>query len=683
MPTYGFVRVAAAVPRVHVADCQANLGEIVQTLRQAQEHQAELVAFPELAITGYTCADLFHTQSLLTGAEQAIAELARQSAQFFPGLILVGAPVPLENALYNCVLVLCQGKILGCVPKTYLPTYKEFYEARWFASGRQARVAQISYAGQIVPFGTNLVFRCRDFPAWQTFVEICEDFWVPVPPSSLAALAGATVLVNASASNEIIGKAEWRRHLVLSQSGRCIAGYLYVSCGAGESSTDLVYGGHALIAENGHLLAESERFLPSGCLIITDLDIERLVLERQRTNSFAFGNWAVATQPDWRVIDYDLALERSESPRGLLRSVDGHPFVPRETSRLAERCREIFSIQVTALAQRLESIGKPPMVVGVSGGLDSTLALLVCCRTADRLQLPRQQIHAYTLPGFGTTSRTLKNALALMQELGVRSTCIDIRPLCFEELKALGHRPFGIEIANKSLDQFIQALRQLPRERRQDLVFENVQARMRMNLLMNAGFVVGTGDLSESALGWCTYGGDHMSMYNPNVSIPKTLVRFLVEWVAQNEFSGTARQILLDIVATIISPELLPVTDDESWVQATEETIGPYELHDFFLYYFLRFGFGPRKIYYLARQATFARQYSPTELHRWLGVFLRRFFAHQYKRSCLPDGPKVGTVSLSPRGDWRMPSDAQLTTWLVEWQSLAGDLADQEPSNKS
>ncbi|MCS7168827.1 MAG: NAD(+) synthase [Gemmatales bacterium] len=670
MWNYGFVRVAAAVPRVYVADCQANLNQILQWLAHAQQAQADLVVFPELAITGYTCADLFHTQSLLTNAEQTIADLAHRSAQIFTGLILVGAPVPVQGAVYNCVLVLCQGKILGCVPKTYLPTYKEFYEARWFASARQASVEEIRYAGQVTPMGTNLIFRCQDFPSWQTFVEVCEDFWVPVPPSSLAALAGATVLVNASASNEVIGKADWRRQLVLSQSGRCIAGYIYVSCGPGESSTDLVYGGHALVAENGHLLVESERFQPAGCLVITDLDIERLILERQRTTSFGFGNLVFSPPCRWRVIDFRFGAQCPGQQRRLLRQVDGQPFVPRDTSRLAERCREIFSIQVTGLAQRLENIGNPPLVIGVSGGLDSTLALLVCCRTVDRLQLPRTHVHAFTLPGFGTTQRTLQNAQALMRELGVRSTCIDIRRLCFKELQALGHRPFGIDIGNKTFEQFLEELRRVPRECRQDLVFENVQARMRMNLLMNAGFVVGTGDLSELALGWCTYGGDHMSMYNPNVSIPKTLVRFLVEWVAQNEFSGIARQILLDIVATTISPELLPVSDDESWVQATEETIGPYELHDFFLYYFLRFGFGPRKIYFLARHAEFSRKYTEQELHHWLGVFLRRFFANQYKRSCLPDGPKVGTVSLSPRGDWRMPSDAQLSAWLVEWQAL-------------
>lgn len=669
MPVHGFVRVAAAVPRAQVGDCQANLQELLRLLEQATKQEVELIVFPELAITGYTCGDLFHNHTLLRAAEEAVAQLAQCSAQLFHGLITVGVPIPAQGDLYNCVLVLHRGRILGAIPKSYLPTYKEFYEHRWFAPATQARLSEIQYAGQKVPFGTDLIFRCQEFPQWQTAVEICEDLWVPVPPSSYAALAGATVLVNASASNEVIGKAAWRRTLVASQSGRCIAGYIYASCGHGESTTDVVYGGHCLIAENGALLAESKRFQSDGSLIVTDLDVERLILERQRTNSFGFGKAASGTEQRWRYLDF--ALELPQRWRKLMRRVDAHPFVPQETAELAERCQEIFQIQVSGLAKRLESIGKPPMVIGVSGGLDSTLALLVCCRTADRLGLPRSHVHAYTLPGFGTTRRTLQNALTLMKELGVQGRCIDIRATCFEEMKALGHRPFGISLEDKTLDQFLQELRQLPRERRQDLVFENVQARMRMNLLMNAGFVVGTGDLSELALGWCTYGGDQISMYNPNVSIPKTLVRFLVRWVAEHEFEGETRRVLLDIVATTISPELLPAGEEETPLQATEEVIGPYELHDFFLYYFLRFGFGPAKIFYLARHARFDRAYSDEEVLRWLGVFLQRFFAQQYKRSCLPDGPKVGTVSLSPRGDWRMPSDARVAAWLAEWQNIA------------
>lgn len=673
MPAYGFVRVAAAGPRTKVADCQANCREILRLCEQAASQEVELLVFPELAITGYTCGDLFHTNTLLQAAEEAIGQLAKASAALFAGLIAVGVPIPVQGQLYNCVVLIHRGRILGGVPKSYLPTYKEFYEHRWFASAALAPVAEIAYAGQTIPFGTDLIFRCLDFPAWQTAVEICEDLWVPVPPSSYAALAGATVLVNASASNEVIGKAAWRRVLVLSQSGRCLAGYIYTSSGYGESTTDVVYGGHCLIAENGVLLAESSRFAPEGTLIITDLDIERLILERQRTNSFGFGSVAAGTDRYWRRVDF--ALPRPPRWRKLVRIIEAHPFVPRAATQLAERCEEIFQIQVCGLAKRLESIGKPPMVIGVSGGLDSTLALLVCCRVADRLRLPRAHVHAYTLPGFGTTRRTLQNALALMQELGVQGRCIDIRLACFEEIKALGHRPFGLSLENKTLEQFLQELRQVPKEQRHDLVFENVQARMRMNILMNAGFVVGTGDLSELALGWCTYGGDQISMYNPNVSIPKTLVRFLVQWVAEHEFEGEARRILLDIIATTISPELLPTGEDETLVQATEEVIGPYELHDFFLYYFLRFGFGPAKIYYLARQAQFDRRYGDEELLRWLGVFLNRFFAQQYKRSCLPDGPKVGTVSLSPRGDWRMPSDAEVAAWLAEWQTLSPDAA--------
>jgi len=435
-----------------------------------------------------------------------------------------------------------------------------------------------------------------------------------------------------------------------------------------ESTTDVVFGGHCLIAENGTLLAESERFQRDETLLVADIDIDRLRADRLRTNSFGDAQLSLGVQREFVRVPFELG-ERS-APAKLARPVEAHPFVPRGEEQLRERCEEIFHTQVAGLAKRLEHIGKPPVAIGISGGLDSTLALLVACKTMDALAVPRERILAFTMPGFGTSSRTRGNAWALMRQLGVTSREVDIRNLCYEEMRALGHRPFGIDPAALTLDEFTNRLRNVPAERRQDLTFENVQARMRTSILMNAGFVVGTGDVSELALGWCTYQGDHMSMYNPNASIPKTLVKFLVGWAANNEFDGEARRILLDIVATEISPELLPSAVEGECVQATEQIIGPYELHDFFLFHFLRFGSSPEKVLYLAEQAQFDRAYSPQEIRHWLAVFIRRFFANQFKRSCLPDGPKVGTISLSPRGDWRMPSDAAAAAWL-DWVDRA------------
>jgi NAD+ synthase (glutamine-hydrolysing) len=476
-------------------------------------------------------------------------------------------------------------------------------------------------------------------------------------------LRGATLLVNLSASNEVIGKANYRRQLVVNQSGRCLAAYLYCSCGVWESTTDVVFGGHCMIAENGALIAESRRFEREETLLVADVDLDRLRADRIRTNSFGDAQLYLGTERKY--VSVPFTLEPAPAT-GLLREVDAHPFVPAATEQLRERCEDIFNTQVAGLAKRLEHVGKPPVVIGVSGGLDSTLALMVACKTLDHLAVPRDRIRGFTMPGFGTTGRTLSNARALMQHLGVTLSEVDIRSLCLDEMKALRHRPFGIDLEGIGVEELSQRLRRLPSEKRNDLTFENIQARMRTNLLMNAGFVVGTGDLSELALGWATYNGDHMSMYNPNVSIPKTLVKFLVKWAAENEFDGEARRILLDIAATEISPELLPSGEDGQIVQATEAAIGPYELHDFFLFQFLRYGTTPEKILFLARHARFDRPYPSDELRHWLRVFIQRFFANQFKRSCLPDGPKVGSVSLSPRGDWRMPSDAQAALWL-EW----------------
>jgi NAD+ synthase (glutamine-hydrolysing) len=657
MTHHGFLRVAAAVPSLRVADCDHNAGRIVALLEQARG--VSVVLFPELSVTGYTCADLFHQPTLLDAARHALARIAKHTTNF-PGLAVVGLPLAVDNQIFNCAAVLHRGQVLGLVPKSFLPNYKEFYERRWFASAFTARSRSVRLAGHDVPFGTHLLFQAGDFDGLTIGIEICEDLWVPVPPSSLQALNGATLLLNLSASNEVIGKANYRRQLVLNQSGRCLAAYVYASCGVWESTTDVVFGGHCLIAENGMLLTETPRFRREESLLVADVDLDRLRTERLRTNSFGD---EIAPGPEFTRIPF--RLDPPAAPAQLARDIEAHPFVPRGQHQLRERCQEIFHTQVAGLAKRLEHIGKPLVNVGISGGLDSTLALLVACKTADDLALVRSHIHAFTMPGFGTSARTKNNATALMRELGVTAHQIDICGLCLDEMRALGHKPFGIELEGLSVADLTALLQKLPPERRHDLVFENVQARMRTSLLMNAGFVIGTGDVSELALGWCTYNGDHVSMYNPNCSIPKTLVKFLVRWVAENEFDGAARQVLLDIVATEISPELLPTGDDGTSSQSTEEAIGPYELHDFFLFHFLRYGAPPEKILYLAQQAKFDRDYSPQELRRWLAVFLRRFFTNQFKRSCLPDGPKVGTVSLSPRSDWRMPSDAQVTEWLT------------------
>ncbi len=670
MNPFGFLRVAAATPLVRVADCAFNVEHILALMRRAESEHVNVVVFPELAITGYTCADLFHQPVLQRGAVEALERLATDSAVLFSGLAIVGLPLVVEDMVFNCAAVLHRGRLLGVVPKSFLPNYKEFYEARWFAPALKASRREINIAGQTVPFGTDRLFAAEDWEGLIVGVEICEDLWVPIPPSSAQALAGATVLVNLSASNETIGKAAYRRQLVLSQSGRCLAAYVYTSNGVGESTTDVVFGGHCLIAENGILLAESRRFLREDALLIADVDLDRLRVDRQRTNSFLDAHlYPGPVRPFARST---FILGEQAVPTDLRRPVEAHPFVPQGQDQLRDRCEEIFHIQVAGLAKRLEHIGIPPVAIGISGGLDSTLALLVACKTMDTLAAPRQRILAFTLPGFGTSNRTRDNARALMRQLGVTAREVDIRPLCLEEMRALGHRPFGIDLTGLSVEDLTERLRRLPPERRHDLVFENVQARMRTSLLMNNGFVIGTGDVSEAALGWSTYNGDHMSMYNPNSSIPKTLVKFLVDWAARNEFEGDARRTLLDIVDTLISPELLPAGADGQPAQATEVTIGPYEVLDFFLFHFLRYGAPPEKILFLAERARFHRSYSKSDLRGWLKEFIRRFFANQFKRSCVPDGPKVGTISLSPRGDWRMPSDAQAGLWL-KWAEAEGN----------
>jgi NAD+ synthase (glutamine-hydrolysing) len=662
MSHHGFLRVAAAVPNLRVADCTYNCEHLLALMTRAESEDVSVLIFPELSLTGYTCADLFQQETLRSAAAEALVQTAQVGRKAYSGIAVVGLPLAVDDHLFNCAAVLHRGKVLGLIPKSFLPNYKEFYEARWFAPAAAARSREVMLAGNRVPFGTDLLFEASDVEGLTLGVEICEDLWMPVPPSSLQALQGASVLTNLSASNEVIGKAAYRRQLVQSQSGRCIAGYIYSSCGVFESTTDVVFGGHCLIAENGTLLSESERFRRDETLLVADLDLDRLLGDRRRTGSFGFG-WAYpGGERTFRRVPF--ALERSDLPKSLKRAIDAHPFVPRGQEQLRERCEEIFHTQVAGLAKRLDHIGRPPVTIGISGGLDSTLALVAACKTMDTLNVGRERVVAFTMPGFGTTERTFSNAVALMRQLKVTAREVDIRALCLEEMRVMGHKPFGVNPDGLTVEDLTAHFRRLPVEQRGDLVFENVQARMRTSILMNSGFAIGTGDVSELALGWCTYNGDHISMYNPNVSIPKTLVKFLVAWAAENEFDGEARRTLRDIVATGISPELLPVSEDGRTAQSTESVVGPYELQDFFLYHFLRFGAAPEKILYLAEQATFDQPYTAAQIRHWLDVFFRRFFANQFKRSCLPDGPKVGTVSLSPRGDWRMPSDAAVNAWL-------------------
>lgn len=663
---HGFVRVAAACPSLRVADCVFNVREILDLMAQAEERGVAVLIFPELCITGYTCADLFQQFTLQRAAVESLTQIVQESATRFSGFAVVGLPLALDDQVFNCAAVMHQGRLLGVVPKSFIPNYKEFYEGRWFSPAATARSRAVTLGGQTVPFGADQLFTAEDVEGLTIGVEVCEDLWVPIPPSSFQALAGATVLLNMTASNEIIGKAAYRRQLVLNQSGRCIAAYAYASCGVHESTTDVVFGGHCMVAENGSMLEESKRFLREPHLTVADVDRERLRIDRMRTNSFGDAKLYTGDVRDFRRTTFTLrppSAPKRDIP-GLLRRVEAHPFVPRGEEQLRERCEEIFQTQVAGLAKRLEHIGKPPVSIGISGGLDSTLSVLVVCKTMDLLGVPRERIQAFTMPGFGTTPRTRDNARALMRHLGVTAREVDIRLLCLEQMRALGHAPFGIDLRELTSDTLHDQLRRLPHDVREDLVFENIQARMRTSILMNAGFVVGTGDVSELALGWATYNGDHMSMYNPNCSIPKTLVKFLVAWVAHNEFEGEVRRVLLDIVDTEISPELLPTDAEGKSHQSTEGAIGPYELHDFFLFHFLRYGASPEKILYLARHAEFHEKYAPEDIARWLQVFVRRFFGNQFKRSCLPDGPKVGSISLSPRGDWRMPSDAQGALWL-------------------
>ncbi len=640
---YGFVKVAAAVPTLKVADCSYNAEHIEKLIARAEEAGVQIVVFPELCITSYTCGDLFAQQLLLEDAEQALIYLVNQTRQM-EVISILGMPLSLGATLLNAAVVIHRGKILGVVPKTYLPNYKEFYEMRWFTSALAVEEDHIQLGGQSVPLGTNLLFETPD----TTFgIEICEDMWAVIPPSSMLALKGAEIVFNLSADNECIGKHNYVRSLISQQSARCIAGYVFSSCGFGESTTDVVFAGNGLIYENGSLLAESERFRLDEQLIISEIDVERMRTERRINTTFSVNKGNCPGPKAQRIrVDYRHNDERLE----LTRVFEPFPFVP-PMNEFAERCEEVFSIQVNGLAQRLNHTQAHTAVIGISGGLDSTLALLVCVKTFDKLGWDRKRILGVTMPGFGTTDRTYNNALALMKDLGISMREISIKEACIQHFKDIGH---DIQV--------------------HDTTYENGQARERTQILMDVanqtgGLVVGTGDLSELALGWATYNGDHMSMYGVNASIPKTLVQYLVRWVAENEMDAESGATLLDIVDTPISPELVPANDQGEIQQKTEDLVGPYELHDFFLYYFMRFGFRPAKIYFLA-QRTFRDKYDNTTIKKWLHTFFRRFFSQQFKRSCLPDGPKVGTVAISPRGDWRMPSDASSAGWLREIEDL-------------
>ncbi|MEZ6133740.1 MAG: NAD(+) synthase [Pirellulaceae bacterium] len=666
MPPTDFVRVTAASHRTSVANPAACATAAIEILSGLTD--SDVVVFGELSLTGYSCGDLFAQDTLLRAAHRALQTVAK-ATQASDQLIVVGLPLRIGGRLYNTAAVLWHGQVQALVPKQYLPNYQEFYEARWFcaADGSEPATVDLDGFGE-VPFGIDLLIQSERLVIG---IELCEDLWMPIPPSSLQAVAGANLLLNLSASNELVGKAGWRETLVRSQSGRCLAAYAYASAGPSESTTDVVFGGHCLIAENGALLAQSQRVgtvdmdldmdLDTPHIATADIDLQRLEHDRQVTVSWQ--QTAKRSTLEYRRVQ----IQRQAVCDGSLRQVSATPFVPKEDAELHERCAEIFGIQCAALAKRLSRLpASISLNIGVSGGLDSTLALLVAAKTCAAQGWPSTRIAAATMPGFGTTHHTLSAARKLMHDLHVSASEIDIRQLCFDTFIGMGHAPFGISLSGLDLDAFVERLHALPAADRQDLVFENVQARVRTMLLMNRGFVLGTGDMSEQALGWSTYNGDHMSMYNVNTSIPKTLVRFLVKYIAEYEFSGGARDVLMKIVDAPISPELLPTDRDGNIHQLTEETIGDYELHDFFLYHMIRYGAGPRKILQLAKLAAFSKNYAESTIRATLKIFIQRFFSSQFKRSCVPDGPKVGSVSLSPRGDWRMPSDAEAAAWLSE-----------------
>ncbi|MBR4379975.1 MAG: NAD(+) synthase [Bacteroidaceae bacterium] len=634
---YGYVKVAAAIPGVKVADCMYNAAEIEKLIVEANDKGVEIITFPELALTAYTCGDLFAQQLLLDEAERGLLQIMQNTRQM-DIISIIGLPVSVHGMLLNAAAVIQHGKVLGVVPKYYLPNYKEFYEMRWFTSGDMIKQDNVRLCGQLVPVTHDMLF---ETPKAIFGVEICEDVWAPIPTSSILTLKGADIICNLSATDECIGKHDYLCQLLSQQSARSMSGYVYSSCGFGESTTDVVYAGNALIYENGRLLARSKRFEMDPQLIISEIDVQFLRGERRVNTTFATSMRQYIGKEALRV-----TIDRTtDKPLELTREYDPHPFVP-QGNTLDERCEEIFSIQMAGLAKRLIHTYAKTAIVGISGGLDSTLALLVCVRTFDKLKRDRKDIIGITMPGFGTTDRTYNNAINLMKSLGVTIREISIKDACIQHFKDIGH-----DVNNH------------------DVTYENSQARERTQILMDVanqmnGMVIGTGDMSELALGWATYNGDHMSMYGVNGSVPKTLVIHLVKWVALHDMDELSKLTLLDIVDTPISPELIPADEQGNIKQKTEDLVGPYELHDFFLFYFIRCGFSPSKILMLAKRS-FAGVYDEETINKWLHTFCRRFFNQQFKRSCLPDGPKVGTIALSPRGDWRMPSDASSSSWLV------------------
>lgn len=644
---YGYIKVAAAVPSVKVADIDYNLQQIENIIAVEEGKGVEIIVFPEFSLTGYTCQDLFQQQVLLEDAEAAVLRLKEFTRQL-DIICIVGLPVEAGNILLNCAAVIQKGELLAIIPKTYLPNYAEFYEKRWFASAVQLKPTEINYAGSKILI-TNEPTLIQTWHGVKFGVEICEDVWAPTPPSNHLAPAGADLIFNLSASDELIGKNAYLKQLLSQQSARLMCGYIYASSGFGESTQDVVYGGNGLIYENGNLLSQTERFSLDAQVVSAQIDVEKLRVERRTNSTFV----TAQQNREARIINChstelrDFTLEREINPL---------PFIPKSKD-MQNSCEEIFSIQVMGLAKRLVHTWSQKVVVGISGGLDSTLALLVCVKTFDKLGYDRKGIIGVTMPGFGTTDRTYNNAMTMMQNLGITILEIPIRDAVIQHFKDIDH-----DINNH------------------DVTYENSQARERTQILMDlankyGGMVVGTGDLSELALGWATYNGDHMSMYAVNASVPKTLIKYLVRYVADTEVNEQAKIALYDIIDTPISPELIPADELGNIKQKTEDLVGPYELHDFFLYYLMRYGFRPRKIFKLAQHAfdgsnETAGKYDDETIKKWLQTFIRRFFNQQFKRSCLPDGPKVGSVSLSPRGDWRMPSDACSKIWLKEVENL-------------
>ncbi|KGF38533.1 NAD synthetase [Prevotella bivia DNF00650] len=651
---YGFIKVAAAIPSVKVADTQYNLAEIEKQVIIAEGEGVEIIVFPELSLTGYSCQDLFHQQILLDNIETSVIQLLDFTRQL-DITVIVGAPICADSVLLNCALVIQHGKLIGIVPKTYLPNYGEFYEKRWFASSQDLQFQSIYYVGEKITISSDIQLFTTS-QGVKFGIEICEDLWAPIPPSNQLTLAGAELIFNLSASDDLIGKHNYLKSLVTQQSARTISGYIYSGCGFGESTQDVVYGGNGFIYENGQLLAEAKRFEIESQLIISEIDIEKLRTERRSNTTFVNAQRPSVMQRLRANNQLPLQNITACIPASiqrdfvLTRLVDKYPFIPKG-DKLREHCEEILNIQVCGLAKRLSHINCKTVVIGVSGGLDSTLALLVATQTFDKLGYDRRGIIGITMPGFGTTDRTYNNAITLMQNLGITIREISIAASVKQHFTDIEH---NIDV--------------------HDITYENSQARERTQILMDisnqvGGIVIGTGDLSELALGWCTYNGDHMSMYAVNVGIPKTLIKHLVSYVAENGVEDSIKLTLEDIVNTPISPELTPADENGEIVQKTEDLVGPYELHDFFLYYVLRFGFRPKKIFWLAQQA-FKEEYADGVILHWLRIFYKRFFSQQFKRSCLPDGPKVGSVSLSPRGDWRMPSDAMLTDWIKDLEDI-------------